>query len=221
MLELCRVTKVYQTSKQPVYALQQIDLKIEKGSFAALVGESGSGKSTLMNIAGCLDTATSGDVFIQGREVSGMGERERAALRCHEIGFVFQTFHLLPYLTALENVMLPMMFAGIERENQRAIARDLLERVGLRSWQHHRPGELSGGQCQRVCLARALANRPSIVLADEPTSNLDLASGQAVIQLLRSCSDSGITVLMVTHNPANARQCDICYSMQGGRLQKG
>ena len=200
MIELQGITKVYQTGSQTLEALRGISLKIEKGEFISIMGPSGSGKSTLMNIIGCLDTPTAGQYVLDSKNVAGLSFDQLAAVRNRKIGFVFQNFNLLPYATAWENVELPMLFDGKSGRKRRERTTELLNAVGLYDWRGHRPSELSGGQQQRIALARALANDPPILLADEPTGNLDSRSGEEIMAILTELWKGGRTIVMVTHN---------------------
>jgi putative ABC transport system ATP-binding protein len=188
-----------------VHALRDVTLEIQRGEYVAIMGPSGSGKSTLMNLIGCLDTATSGSYELNGTNVSEMDDNQLAEIRNREIGFIFQTFNLLPRSNALRNVELPLIYAGIPSEKRREVALDALTQVGLASRIHHKPNELSGGQRQRVAVARALANRPSILLADEPTGNLDSKTGREILALFEERSEKGNTIIVVTHEEAVAR----------------
>ena len=200
MIELQGITKVYQTGSQTLEALRGISLKIEKGEFISIMGPSGSGKSTLMNIIGCLDTPTAGEYVLDGDRVAGLSFDQLAAVRNRKIGFVFQNFNLLPYATTWENIELPMLFDGKNAQKRKKRISELLNAVGLYDWRGHRPSELSGGQQQRVALARALANDPPILLADEPTGNLDSRSGEEIMAILTELWKGGRTIVMVTHN---------------------
>jgi putative ABC transport system ATP-binding protein len=200
MIELENITKIYRMGSQSLEALRDVSLKIQMGEFVAVMGPSGSGKSTLMNIIGCLDTPTSGEYILDGRRVAGLTFDQLAAIRSRKIGFVFQNFNLLPYATTWENIELPMLFDGKSAKKRKARVRELLDAVGLYEWREHRPAELSGGQQQRVALARALANDPPIVLADEPTGNLDSRSGEEIMALLGDLWKNGRTIIMVTHD---------------------
>ena len=202
LLELAGVTKVYGKGSASMQALRGINLAIEEGEFVAIMGASGSGKSTAMNIIGCLDTPTSGNYRFRGVEVGQLDRNQRALLRRHELGFVFQGFNLLARTSALENVELPLIYQGIPIAERHNRARAALADVGLDGWEHHTPSELSGGQQQRVAIARAIVTRPAILLADEPTGNLDTARSQEVMEMItRFNRDKGITVVMVTHEP--------------------
>ncbi len=196
------VTKVYGRGDASMQALRGIDLDIGTGEFVAIMGPSGSGKSTCMNILGCLDTPTAGSYCFQGVEVGGLDRNQRALLRRHYQGFVFQGFNLLSRTTALENVELPLLYRGVSAGERHARAREALDTVGLTGWETHTPGELSGGQQQRVAIARAIVTAPAVLLADEPTGNLDTARSREIMELLRALNrERGITVIMVTHEP--------------------
>jgi len=200
LIELQAVTKVYGQGQASMKALRGIDLAIAPGEFVAVMGPSGSGKSTCMNIIGCLDTPTSGHYLFEGVDVGSLTRDQRALLRRNYLGFVFQGFNLLNRTSALENVELPLIYRGLPAEERHQKAREALRQVGLEGWEHHTPGELSGGQQQRVAIARAIVTRPSLLLADEPTGNLDTARGHEVMELLTGFNrELGITIVMVTH----------------------
>ncbi|MFB6105182.1 MAG: ABC transporter ATP-binding protein [Halobacteriaceae archaeon] len=213
------VTKIYHVG-EPVYALDDVSLDLERGSYTAVMGPSGSGKSTLMNLIGCLDTPTDGHIVVNGQDVTTLTDRERTRLRGDEIGFIFQTFNLMPRLSALENVALPMVARGRPRTERMARARDLLDRVGLGDRRTHRPNELSGGQRQRVSIARALANDPSLLLADEPTGNLDTETGAQIMGLFAELHAAGNSVLLVSHERHIAEHADRIVHLLDGRLER-
>jgi putative ABC transport system ATP-binding protein len=200
MIEFRGIKKVYQTGSQSLEALRNLTLEIGRGEFVSIMGPSGSGKSTLMNIIGCLDTPTEGEYILEGRNVAGLNLDQLATIRNKTIGFVFQNFNLLPYATAWENVELPLLFNGKKGRQRRERVAELLGEVGLLEWKEHRPSELSGGQQQRIALARALANDPPLILADEPTGNLDSKSGEEIMAILRRLWKEGRTIVMVTHD---------------------
>jgi len=201
MIELDKVSKVYEMGSIKVHALRGVSLQIGKGECVTIMGPSGSGKSTLMNVMGCLDLPTEGTYHLRGQDVGQMSETQLARIRNKEVGFVFQMFNLLARTTAVRQVELPLMYAGVGRRERRKRALDALEAVGLRDRVHHRPDELSGGEQQRVTIARALATGPSIILADEPTGNLDTKSGQDILRIFKRLNDQGITIVFVTHDP--------------------
>ncbi|MCJ7854950.1 ABC transporter ATP-binding protein [Lachnospiraceae bacterium NSJ-143] len=201
MLSLENICKKYNQGELAVMALKDINLTIEKGEFVAIMGTSGSGKSTMMNILGCLDRPTDGHYFIENEDVAGFNENRLADIRNRKIGFVFQSFNLLPKLSSVENVELPMVYAGAARKRRREKAVEALTKVGLEKRIHHKPNELSGGQRQRVAIARALVNDPSILMADEPTGNLDTKSTYEIMDIFQKLNDEGVTVVMVTHEP--------------------
>ncbi len=217
-LELQDLTRIYHRGAVDVEALQGVSLAVERGEFAAVMGPSGSGKSTLMNIIGCLDRPDSGTYSLNGRDVSRMTDDELADVRNREVGFVFQTFNLLPRLSALKNVEMPMIYAGIPRAERRQRAEAALARVGLAHRLHHAPTELSGGEQQRVAIARALGNRPAMLLADEPTGNLDSRSGAEILAIVQELNTSGMTVVMVTHDRDVAEHSGRIITLRDGRL---
>ncbi|MCS6990938.1 MAG: ABC transporter ATP-binding protein [Chitinophagales bacterium] len=216
MIRLQDICKNYILGKVIIPALRGISLTINHNEFIALMGASGSGKSTLMNIVGLLDTATSGTYLLNGRDVSRLTDNERAVIRNKEIGFVFQTFNLMPRMSALENVALPLVYAGWNRKKREQRARELLEMVGLGDRLHHRPNELSGGQKQRVAIARALANHPSIILADEPTGNLDTQTSEEIMQIFEQIHRAGNTIVLVTHEADIARHAQRVVRLRDG-----
>ncbi|WP_374584024.1 ABC transporter ATP-binding protein [Pseudoduganella sp.] len=218
MITLKGITKQYQMGDQTVHALQGVDLHIERNELVAFIGASGSGKSTMMNIVGCLDRPSGGTYFLNGKDVATMQSDDLAQVRNEEIGFIFQSFHLLPRHTALDNVAQPLIYRGIPPAERKRMAREALEHVGLGSRMHHRPNELSGGQRQRVAIARALVGKPSILLADEPTGNLDSATTREIMALIKDVHRNGQTVVMVTHEPDIAEQCQRIVRLQDGRV---
>ena len=203
---------------QTVEALRGVSLDIEKGEFVAIMGPSGSGKSTLMNIIGCLDSPTSGTYHLNNKNISTLDDDALALIRNHEIGFVFQNFHLLPRNTALDNVMLPLKYAGIDKSEQEEIAMEVIKSVDLESRAHHQPSELSGGQQQRVAIARALVNKPSILFADEPTGNLDSKTGDDVMNLFTNLHKQGQTIIVITHEIEIANQAERIVSIKDGKI---
>ena len=220
MLELRRISKVYGTDEARVVALNDVNLTVNRGEFIAVMGPSGSGKSTAMNILGCLDTPSSGDYRLFGAEVGGLDRDQRALLRRHFLGFIFQGFNLLARTTALENVELPLIYQGVARDERHERALAALDKVGLADRAGHRPAELSGGQQQRVAIARAIVTRPGLILADEPTGNLDSSRGREIMQLLTQLNrDEGLSVLMVTHEPDMAAYAGRVVTFVDGRIQ--
>ena len=218
VVEASNVSRVFPMAAGPVAALSDVSIGIADGEYLGVVGPSGCGKSTLLHVLGCVDVPTTGLIKFQGRDVSGLSDADRSRLRLREIGFVFQRFFLLPMLTAFENVELPQAEAGVARTERRARARELLDFVGLGRRADHRPSELSGGEMQRVAIARALANRPRLLLADEPTGELDQATGEQIISLLDRLHADGTSVVVVTHDPAVASRAHRLITMRDGRI---
>lgn len=214
------IAKIYQVGSEEVHALADVSLKIDKGEYVAIMGPSGSGKSTLMNILGCLDTPTKGIYNFNGVDVSQMNDNELAQIRNKEIGFVFQTFNLLPRSDALHNVELPLIYAGIPSAERKERAKEALEHVGLADRIHHKPNELSGGQRQRVAIARALVTRPSIILADEPTGNLDTKTGEDIMALFNEIYEQGNTIILVTHEEYIAEHAERILRIRDGLIEK-
>ncbi len=218
IIEMVGIRKVYDTGKVKVEALKGVDLRIEKGEFVAIVGPSGSGKSTLMNLLGCLDTPSGGDYFIGGEKVAGLSRDALAEVRNRRVGFVFQAFNLLPQISAFENVEMPLVFGGVPPKVRRAKVAELLGKVGLGDRMDHKPTELSGGQMQRVAIARALAMDPDIVLADEPTGNLDTTSGTDIMGVFLDLWKQGSTLVVITHDLALARRASRIVEIRDGKI---
>ena len=218
IIDMRELRKVYDTGVVKVEALKGIDLKVEAGEFVAIVGPSGSGKSTLLNIVGCLDTPSGGSYRLDGEEVAALDVDQLADIRNRKVGFVFQSFNLLPQITAYENVELPLLFHGDGARERKARVELLFEQVGLADRMHHRPTELSGGQMQRVAIARALACEPALVLADEPTGNLDTSSGKDIMSLFEDLAAKGHTLVLITHDNALARRTRRIVQIQDGRI---
>jgi putative ABC transport system ATP-binding protein len=218
LISVDRLTRHYLVGGEVVRALDGVSFDVERGEWVAIVGQSGSGKSTLMNLLGCLDTATSGTYRLAGADVETLADNALADLRNREIGFIFQTFQLLPRASALANVELPLVYRGLPRRERRAMAEQALRSVGLANRMHHRPNELSGGQRQRVAIARALVGDPSILLADEPTGNLDSQTGEEIVRLFGELNARGHTILLVTHEPRLAARCPRAIKLMDGRV---
>jgi len=213
------LTKDYETGTQVVSALKGINLSVEKGEFLSIMGPSGSGKTTLMNIIGCLDSPTNGSYYLNNKQVSKLDDDELAQIRNEEIGFVFQSFHLLARNTAFDNVMLPLKYAGVNKEEATKRSNDVLDLVGLSSRSKHTPAELSGGQQQRVAIARALVNKPSILFADEPTGNLDSKTGEDVMKIFKDLNQNGQTIILITHEDSVAKQSNRIITIMDGLIK--
>jgi putative ABC transport system ATP-binding protein len=221
LIELRGVSRYYEMGEELVKALDQVSVVIEKGDFVAIMGPSGSGKSTAMNLTGSLDYSTKGDIYLHGENIEEMSESDLAQLRGRKIGFIFQQFNLIPNLTAKENIMLPMLFQGASIEERGEKAEELLKLVGLEDRENHLPNQLSGGQQQRVAIARALANDPEVILADEPTGNLDTTTGEKVMSFLENLNKKGRTIIIVTHDPNLARRhAKTIYFLKDGMVER-
>ncbi len=214
------LTKDYQLGAETVHALRDVDIQIDRGEFVAVMGPSGSGKSTLLNLIGCLDTPSAGEYWLNGEEVSQLDDNELAHIRNREIGFVFQTFNLLARTTALHNVELPLIYAGVSAKDRRAKATRTLEAVGLGDRIKHQPNELSGGERQRVAMARALVNEPSLILADEPTGNLDSATSREIMEILAKMHERGETIILVTHERDIAKYAHRLIALRDGKVER-
>ncbi len=219
MIKTSALTRTYLMGEEQVKALDGVDVEIDKGEYVAIMGPSGSGKSTLMNLIGCLDSPSGGEYWLNGQMVSAMTDDQLAQVRNREIGFVFQTFHLLPRYTALENVQLPLIYSNIPREERMAMAEGALEMVDLKDRMKHRPNELSGGQRQRVAIARALINHPAILLADEPTGNLDTHTGGEILELFDKLHREGNTIILVTHDSEVAMHAQRIIRLRDGKVE--
>jgi putative ABC transport system ATP-binding protein len=220
IIRIVDLTRSYDMGTERVHALRGVSLEMARNEYVAIMGPSGSGKSTMMNLLGCLDTPTSGEYWLNGVEVSRLSDNELARVRNREIGFVFQTFNLLPRATALHNVELPLVYAGTSARERRGRAEETLARVGLSHRMHHKPNELSGGQRQRVAIARALVNRPSILLADEPTGNLDSVTSEEIMRVFADLHGEGQTVVMVTHEPDIAARAQRVVVLRDGQVER-
>ncbi|MBQ3257690.1 MAG: ABC transporter ATP-binding protein [Oscillospiraceae bacterium] len=218
MLQLTNICKDYMQGKQPVRVLKNIDLTVERGEYLAIMGPSGSGKTTLMNLIGCLDVPTSGTYILDGKDLKDMTDDDLAEIRNRHIGFVFQSFHLLPKLTALDNVALPLLYANVPLQERRTRAAEALQSVGLGERMNFLPNQLSGGQCQRVAIARAMVTKPDLLLADEPTGALDSKSGNQIMDIFRSLSEEGMTIIMITHEQSIADCANKTYRILDGEL---
>ena len=218
ILKLTDICKDYQQGKEPVRVLKNINLTVEKGEYLAIMGPSGSGKTTLMNLIGCLDVPTSGTYELDGKDLKDLNDDALADIRSQYIGFVFQSFHLLPKMDALDNVALPLLYRGVPLKERRERAAEALKAVGLEERMHFLPNQLSGGQCQRVAIARAMVGEPVLLLADEPTGALDTRSGQQIMAIFRELSRGGMTILMITHEPGIAACADKVYRILDGEL---
>lgn len=220
ILEMKNISKIYQMGEEEVIALDDVSISIDEGEFVTILGPSGSGKSTLMNIIGCLDIPTKGEYVLSGQKVAGLNEKELARIRNKEIGFIFQSFQLLPKLTAAQNVELPLIYAGINSVNRREISKDLLGKVGLESKVNNLPTQLSGGQQQRVAIARAISTEPTILLADEPTGALDQETGMRILEFFKKLNEEGRTIIMITHDRSIAEYGDRIINIVDGKVSE-
>ena len=220
IVQMTDICKDYYQGKEPVRVLKNVNLTVEQGEYLAIMGPSGSGKTTLMNLIGCLDTPTSGEYLLDGKNLQDLSDNALADIRNKHIGFVFQSFHLLPKMDALDNVALPLLYAGVPLKERRARAEEALKAVGLAERIHFLPNQLSGGQCQRVAIARAMVGNPDLLLADEPTGALDSKSGEQIMDIFRKLSRDGMTIIMITHEQAIADCADKCYHILDGELYK-
>ncbi|MCI8415903.1 MAG: ABC transporter ATP-binding protein [Lachnospiraceae bacterium] len=220
LIEVSDICKVYNPGENEVRALDHVSLRIDRGEFVAIIGQSGSGKSTLMNMLGCLDVPTSGTYFLNGKDVSDLTDDEQSDIRNLEIGFIFQGFNLIGNLTAQENVELPLIYRGVGRRERQALSVQSLRQVGLSHRMDHRPNEMSGGQQQRVAIARAIAAKPPVILADEPTGNLDSASSKEILQILKELHKEGRTVILITHDNDIAAQAKRVIRIRDGRVEE-
>lgn len=218
LLDLFEVSKIYRLGGQEIRALDRVSLQINEGDFAAIIGPSGSGKSTLMHLIGCLDTPDEGRMIVAGTDISDASDDQLAGIRNRTIGFVFQSFNLLPRFNVVENISLPMIYSSMPASRRQGRAEELAKQVGLGDRLHNRPAQLSGGQCQRVAIARALANDPALILGDEPTGNLDSKTGKAILDMFRQLHRGGRTIVLVTHDPSIAEVCDRVIELKDGKI---
>ncbi len=221
IIELKKVKKHYRMGEEVIRALDGIDVEIKEGDFIAIVGPSGSGKSTMMNMIGALDLATEGEIYLDDEDIEHLEESELAQIRGRKIGFVFQTFNLIPTLTAAENIMLPMLFQGISEDEKKERVEEILKKVGLGHRKNHLPNELSGGERQRVAIARALANNPEVILADEPTGNLDSRTGKEIMKIFSDLNKQGKTIILVTHDLNLTKYASKTLKLVDGKIEKG
>jgi len=221
ILKLTDICKDYMQGKEPVRVLKNINLTVERGDYLAIMGPSGSGKTTLMNIIGCLDVPTSGSYELDGRDLKDLSDDDLAEIRNKHLGFVFQSFHLLPKMTAVDNVALPLLYAGVPVKERRERAAEALRSVGLEERMNFLPNQLSGGQCQRVAIARAIVGKPDLLLADEPTGALDTKAGSQIMEIFKALSQDGMTIIMITHEPSIGACADKLYRILDGELHTG